>query len=303
MKKFIKLVFINLCLLTIFVAIINCIFLFKENKINQKYPFRMYIPYEKYIYYLFRDKKYIRTPEGLNFNKKPIILYGCSFVYGYQLDNNETFSKKLSEQSKRPIHNYAISSSGIQNILFLMERKNHFQEFEEPEYIIYTFIDDHIRRLYQPCNTFDSVEHIKYKETNNELVRDNSILKFLHLLFIYNKIKKHYFYNFIFEQKKDKNFDIIKKHLIQAKKYANKNYPNTKFVILLYPSGNENEKSWYTFTSRWKELEQEDFIIYNLNDLTKENLQKNEYKIADKAHPNGKAWDIIVPALIKELKY
>ncbi len=53
------------------------------------------------------------------------------------------------------------------------------------------------------------------------------------------------------------------------------------------------------FTNRWKELEDERFIVYDLKNKLKENLDSEEYKIPDE-HPNTKAWDIIIENLLKD---
>lgn len=44
------------------------------------------------------------------------------------------------------------------------------------------------------------------------------------------------------------------------------------------------------------------FIVINTEDLTKEPIRNLEYRVADKDYPAEKAWDAILPELMKQLK-
>ena len=294
--KILKIVFLNLFLIITVILTINAIFLMHDGKINKTKPFRMFIPYENYLHYLFRDRVYMRKPVGLNFDKKPIILYGCSYSYGYLLDEKDSFGTKLSKEAKRPVYNYSLASKGIQNMLYFLEKDEHYNDFSEPEYVIYTFIDDHIRRLYTPCNAFDNIEFIEYTQTKNDLKRKNTPLKFLHSLYVYNKLENFIYHKFT-EKNQEKCMDFALLHFEQAKKQFEKHYPNTKFILLLYPT----ENNVFINSEKWQKLKDDGVIIYNLNDLTDVDLTKDEYKLSDKVHPNEKAWEVITEALVKKL--
>lgn len=273
---------------------VNAIFLFHDKKINTEHPFRMYIPYENNLFYLYRDRKYLRNPAGVEFgDKKPLVLYGCSYSFGYLLKENEAFAAKLSEITKRPVYNYSISSKGIQNMLYFLEKDDHFGDFSEPEYVIYTFIDDHVRRLFTPCNANDNIEFIEYKTENNDLIRKNTPLKYLHSLYIFNKLQNFLYNKFLKHQKENENMDLVIKYFEKSKELLEKHCPNTKFIILLYPTGSNN----YINSNKWSELEEKGFIILNINDLTQKDMTKSEYKLADNVHPNAAAWEIITKSL------
>ncbi|MCR5261634.1 MAG: hypothetical protein K6C94_07320 [Candidatus Gastranaerophilales bacterium] len=296
--KILKIVLLNLLFFIIFVLAVNAIFLFTDKKINPEKPFRMYIPYENHLYYLLRDRKYLRSPSGLQYkNKKPIVLYGGSFSYGYLLPEDESFGYLLAEKSKRTVYNYSIASRGLQQMLYFLEKDIHYDDFTAPDYVIYTFIDDHVRRLYTPCNANDNVEFIDYKKVNNDLIRNNSPLKYLHSLYIFNKLQSSIYNKFFKLQKENQNMDLVLLYFEKSKKFFEKHYPDTKFVILLYPTGQDN----YIHSAKWKELEKDGFIVINANELVKDDLTKDEYKLDDKSHPNSKAWRLICDKLVKKL--
>jgi len=296
--KIFKIVLLNLFFFIIFVLSVNAVFLFADKKINPEKPFRMYIPYENHLFYLLRDRKYLRKPVGTDFkNKKPIILYGCSYSYGYLLHENDNFGSILSELTKRPVYNYSIASRGLQQMLYFLEKEEHYNDFNAPDYVIYTFIDDHVRRLYTPCNANDNVEFLDYKTVNGDLKRHNSPVKFLHSLYIYNKMQNFIYNRFFKLQKENDNMDLVIKYFKKSKKLFEQHYPDAKCVILLYPTGQDN----YIFSKKWKELEQDGFIVINANELVKDDLTKDEYKLDDKSHPNSKAWRLICDKLVKKL--
>lgn len=303
MKKAFGILIINVITLLLVFLAINAVFLWKDKKIDASHPFRMYVPYEKHLFYLFRDKKYIRKPAGMQYlGKKSIVLYGGSYSYGYLLPFEKSFGKILSDRTKRTVYNFSMSSRGIQHMLYFLEEENHFSQFSEPEFVIYTFIDDHVRRLYQPCNCNDNVEHIEYARFRGDLKKKNSVLKYLHSFYIYNKIQKYFFEKYSYEQNREKNFELVKEYFIKSKKCLEKHYPNAKFVILLYPSGEENIKNIYIEHVEWADLKKSGFEIYNVNELTHTDLRKSVYKSNDGMHPNEKAWELIVPYLSEKLQ-
>ena len=57
--------------------------------------------------------------------------------------------------------------------------------------------------------------------------------------------------------------------------------------------------SIYT-TDRWKELESEGFIVYDVMKETNSDMTSSEYTVFD-GHHNEKAWELITNALIKKL--
>lgn len=50
--------------------------------------------------------------------KRPIVLFGCSYTYGVLLNDDETFSAKLQNYTKRVVYNKAMSCFSLQNMLY-----------------------------------------------------------------------------------------------------------------------------------------------------------------------------------------
>lgn len=93
-------------------------------------------------------------------------------------------------------------------------------------------------------------------------------------------------------------------HFIQAKRNLEKHFPGAKFIILKHPQdlidpNNDNIKSQFFNSNLWKELEQEGFIVIDLEEYVGGNLLTKEYLLPD-GHPNAKLWEVVSKKLIKD---
>ncbi len=224
--------------------------------------------------------------------KGSIILMGCSFTYGIYINDNETFSWQLSKYTKRNVYNLGLPGGSPREMLDMF-RTNKIYDFDidknNIEYVIYTYIWDHQIRLYS--NLRPLVPNFKLTKDNKLIaqkihwwdktffVTDFKRFKFFHF------DKKHSFDLFIVYMKE------INQEILKKLKY--KNTP-TKFIILVYyqPDGEELD---------FEKLNHENFKVIKVKDLIgKEISDDSNFRTFDN-HPNAKAWQVIVPALAKEL--
>lgn len=242
-----------------------------------------------------------RPVEGTEYNKKPIVVFGCSFAYGFSLNNEQTFSYKLSKLAKVPVYNRAENGWGIQHMLYQSKLDELYKQIPEPEYVIYIYINDHIRRLYlltfSSWNILEEEQNLRYKEKNGQLIEiqnRNPILRQIKRLYFVNKIHHSYVKKFILRKGNEKNFyDFAFKHFAEAKTEMEKHWKNTKYVIFFYDSNKED-------TYLKDKLKDIGYIIINKSDLTNEDLTSPQYFLTN-YHPNENAWDLLTPLIIKKL--
>lgn len=257
---------------------------------------------------LYEDikKERFRKPVGLQYHKKPIILFGCSYAYGYVLKENQIVSYKLSELTKRPVFNRGYIGWAPQHMLYQLKRADFYDEVKEPEYIFYFFIEDHIRRLNMSIADVDDMDkelYLRYELENGKITEKKPLLPFLYGFSmvkstnLYFAVKRQYSKKY-----KDMNFDLMEAIFLESKKEAQRHYPGVKFVILKFPS--VHQQDWYYNTNRWRELEKNGFKIIDVNELTGKNICDKEYvfKPVSDIHPNEKAWDLIAVNLTKRLQ-
>ena len=320
-NKFLLIIIVNFILLLAFYSVLEY-FAYRSdcyvyNKKNSEANLKIY-PMPKFTLINAKDSTsidYFKTdellqgskkPVGLKFDKRPIVLFGCSYTYGENLKDNEVFSYKLSEYTKRPVYNYAFSAFGIQHMMYILGLKDFKKHIKnEPAYVIYTFIPDHVRRLYlKAYGERNFGPYLRYYlAKNGELKEYPRYYAPLSYSYIGKKILTNSsdLRTCDVQNGNDDNFDFMKKHFEQAKVQLEKIYPNTKFVILIYEDNNWYQNSWYLVTDRWEELEKEGFIVIKTSNLVGRRFYKPEDLTYDSVHPSAKAWDLVVPKLVKRL--
>ena len=270
---------------------------------NGMFKFHSGIKHFKLTDSYFSDKNYCitRPPAGLNFTKKPIAVFGCSYAYGYRLNNEQTLSYKLSQLSRRPVYNRAYPGWGIQHMLFQAKLPILYNQVPEPEFVIYIFMNDHLRRLYlltfMSNNMLNENFNLRFKEKNNSLVIAddfNPFINFFRRLYITNELD-FLFVKYITLRKSNENnyYNFALKHFIESKKEMQKRWKNSKFVIFFY-------NDLYSENKLKEKLENEGFIVLGNYDLSNENLSDKKY-LSDDYHPKEDAWNLLTPLLVKKL--
>ncbi len=258
-----------------------------------------------------KDKiiNYIRYEFNKDFkNKKSVLLFGCSYAYGYGLDNNQTFNHKLSILTKSNVFNFGICACGIQHMLFLLQNNDIYNLIKsEPEYAIYIYIPSHLKERLRtnifPSPMMTNGINLQYRIKNNSL----ELKEFPFSNFSKTFIVKSLYYQFDLHrnnlnlENKYNNFILANEIFMESKKLLQEKYPNIKFVILKYEVENDiHEDAELPFM--WDVLKQEGFIVIKSSDLIKRKYKySSEDTIEDEHHPSEAAWDLLCPELIKKL--
>ncbi len=270
-------------------------------------PFREY--YKKYIISELATLKRRIIPQKSS--KKSIVIFGCSFAEGANLKNNETFGYKLSKITNRPVYNLGLSGFGLSETVFLSKLNDFYSHIKvQPEYAVYVYIPDQIRRIYADRYGLDKNVYLNYEFKDGKLEEKNAPFLQLSRFYLFKTLFRKKIDQYISDEKNcDKHFDLLKIYFNEIRNELRKKYPKIKFIIIKYPSSiGERDDVYmghgynYTFyTDRWKELGESGFIIYDLSDKIKVNLQSEEYTVFD-GHPNAKAWDIITKKLKQDIR-
>ncbi|MCR5261487.1 MAG: hypothetical protein K6C94_06575, partial [Candidatus Gastranaerophilales bacterium] len=129
------------------------------------------------------EKAAFRQPFGLQYKKRPIVIYGCSFAYGHRLKPTESMGYVLSEKTKRPVYNYASSGTGIQHVLYFLDNTKDINN--DVEYVLYLFINEHIYRMYDTCGKILCFNFMEYEQQNDKFILKKDRLKYLKNLLSY----------------------------------------------------------------------------------------------------------------------
>lgn len=169
------------------------------------------------------------------------------------------------------------------------------QEIKNPEYIVYTFMNDHVRRLYVDCLLgIPCVLFYKYKDNNkNELVQKNHFDLFYWHSYSMRKLNSYLYSKNMFVSFEDKE-QFLLVHFLEANRKIKEIYPNTKFIIFVYDGDNQ-------ILPLVDNLKDVGIDVVFLSDLTSVDIKEEKYVMDDLGHPSPLAWDLIVPLFAKRL--
>ena len=217
--------------------------------------------------------------------KKPIVILGCSFAEGSGLSNEEKFSNRLHDVTKRDVYNRAMFGQGLQYMLYQLEDENFYKELPEPEYVIYVYMWDQIRRLYKECAPWMKSPFYEEKE-NGELKKIENPFYYM-----FPMVCVRYFQDF---NDNEKTYSLLRKHFIYAKELADKHWKNAKWILLIYDE--------YSPIEQFEELKKYGYTIAPAKDLVPSDFYTNlKYRLSAKdVHPSKEAWLLLTPKFVKK---
>lgn len=282
-----------------------------ERKIKLPNPFVKILTFEEwYANYKFRP---VSIPENPVPDARPIITFGCSFTQGLGLEPNQTFQYKMAQAMGRAVYNRGVGAGGIQHMLYQLQNEKELDNIKNPEFVIYLFIADHIKRikthfgldlfnhgnfLYQTYELKDGrLERKKYFATWIRRISTVSVI-----LQWFRKQETLPGSNWvIYRRPKEfkKRQELMKAHILQSREEVRKKWPDAKFVIMLW--------DWGWLNNVWYELEKygDNIILLYLPDLIgAENLWDNRYMMNYLGlHPTSETWDLLVPKIVEKLNH
>jgi len=292
--KTVKILAVNLIILLAFSCVAEFL-AYKEACSYFKNPPAYSLKKEDYT--LENLKNNMREPVGLEYKKAPVLIYGCSYAYGFALNEKDSFGYKLSKLSKRPVYNFAVSSKGLQDALFLLQNDEKIKP--EPKYVFYVFINDHVRRMFVNCNKIDNIKYLTYKNKNGVLVQNGNKSALSERFYIFGVIK-NVSYHLLKKPLNKQLYVLVKLYFVSINNEIHKKYPDAKFVVLDYENGGKP----FLNDERIKDLQTEGIEVVSLNKVFDNKLKTDEYRNSAQEdvfrHPNSKAWDLVAKFIVKE---
>lgn len=281
---------------------------------NYKPPFKYFtsnpaIKYDSFKdFFNGKDEHKGRAPDGLEYkNKKPIVLFGGSYTYGYNLKKEQTFSYKLAHILKQPVYNRSVTATTLPHMLLQLSTEDFYNEIPTPEKIIYVFTENHFEALYKD-GRFDIADdrlYLHYTLKNGYLEKDsydNPYKNFFKSLYFVNYIKQKFWKKYIIEKKNVNNItDYTLQFFLQSRTEIQKRYHyEPEFIVFFFHFSKRNLLLKNTLKQK---LTANGFKVIDKEDITNEDLFNNKYRISPKDfHPNEKAWDLLTPLIAEKIK-
>ncbi len=315
MTKIIKILAVNFLIFIFLIASFEiityfvCLKHYKETKVSilplPKFKYMCYPPIHQTDIITFFDGTNNtdrgRLPDGTDYNGIPIVIFGCSFAYGWGLKPNQTFSYKLSEILKRPVYNRAVSGQSFQEMYYQTKKLIFYDLVKKSDTVIYVLMDDHFRRMYvNSVNVLFSEVLLHYDiKDNNELVYErysNPLKNLFNSLYTVKVIKEKYINYFLNKpENAEKITDDALLYFIKSRENLEEKWgEKINFYVLFY--GN------IPYSDILKDkLQKNDFMILDTKEMTEENLYDTKYFSKEISHPSEDAWDLLTPIVAKEI--
>ncbi len=298
MNKVLKIILVNLIILFIVYLAVDIYCFIKDIRYHGRTyalstpmtAVKFYLDTYKRIFYTKKDydnvfikgtqQTYFRDPLNLDSPKKPVFIMGCSYAYGSDLNANQSLMGKLVKYANRPVYNRALSARGVNEMYYQVKSDKLYSFIPKPEWFIYVFIPDQIRRAQLPCSIVD--QGVYYDENFNIKPNWNTPL-----IYTFKNSKKYFQY----PEYTWHYLDVIH----EIKKETQKHWGDDIKYLFLYFDTND-----VLYDKLKPSLEKDGFMCLSINELTKEDLSQPQYKAPDNAHPSELAWELLTPIIIEK---
>ena len=227
---------------------------------------------------------------------KNILWFGCSFAEGAGLNDNQTPCFKISELTGKSCINKAKGATGTQFMYYQINDENIMNDAKSADYVIYTFIWNHIQRLYNyQVNPLIDMFNLRYKIIDGNLVDITPQFNLLYSSFFV----KRFLNKIVYEQAKEEsyNFKLFNKIMKETYNISQKRYPNSKFIFIEFPELSRKELPDYEV----KELESYGIKVIKVKDIIGDiDIYDKKYWLPDNIHPTEHAWDLILPIIVEK---
>ena len=229
-----------------------------------------------------------------NAEKKPVLLFGCSFAEGAGLTDNNTPCSRISKLTGRSCINRAKGAMSAQFMYYQLLNENFYKEFPEADYIIYIYIYNHLQRLYNyQINPLLDMFNLRYKIDDGNLKEIKPFFKPFYSSYAVKRLLNTKVSSLA--QTEEKDFKLFNKIMLESVKLIKAHYPDAEIIMLEYPEPVSLSIPDY----EREKLENMGVKLVKVLDLTQDiDIYDKKYWLEDNIHPGNAAWDVIMPRFV-----
>ncbi len=173
------------------------------------------------------------------------LLAGCSYMFGYGVEDRKTLAFALDSISGLKPYNYSIAGQGPQHLLTMLQTNNLQTQIKESNgRLIYLFIDDHLPRLIGSRRLIKmwARDFPYFFLEDDELKQDGTFTTGRPITTAIYRILTQSAFIGLFDidipwSISDSHLELAAKVFAAAQKEFLKQYPNGDFVVVIAPNG------------------------------------------------------------------
>ncbi len=269
--------------------------------------------------YTIDEKGRRKTPQDETYHKKyAVIFLGCSYTFGYGVNDDETFPAQFAKINPGCIVlNYGKPANSPQEILILVSNPKFYADIPNlPAIFVYLYIPHHLERLVGsweligswgrklPCIELKN-HSCNIKGTFQEVFPTKYLIsRALHSSKLIESFAFSTYLKYSPNEEDLKNFSNV---IINVYGFISKNLPKSKFIFCIYPGctfTNSETKNLIDYLSYAKEdLKLIDFSSDDKKNQTYTSLYANRlYTCTDGRHPSPIVYKYLAEWLTEDLK-
>ena len=270
---------------------------FKVDNIKNLFNYSKFCSFEEFV---SKNNFILNKTVIKKTSKKPILLLGCSFAQGWKIPESMSPSQQISDITNRTVYNLSFGGGSIQHNYYRI-MNDSFTNDINPEYIVYVFINDQIRRIYQYQFWGDkTIEYLRYKKIDDKFERIKPSFTFLWKFYTVKRIQE-IICNFKVGNQ-DKSFEYFVSMMMKILSKTKEKWPDSKFIILVFPDFPTINNYDFYINNDWQIFKDNGIQVISTNELINEKeFNKDICTTADKNHPNELYWKIILPSFVNKV--
>ena len=240
--------------------------------------------------------------------KLNIIFVGCSYTFGEGVSEEETFPAQVGKLLKGArVYNLGVPGSSLAwRVALLMKKPSLLNGIDPtiPSIIVYTYLDDHLRRMSGTSELFHRDDNLYYNSHAFSVENDSLILEdgfdenfwnFRWLAFFYSKTNFSHLTRLELPPVSTSQFELQEKLLWKLEEEIRKTLPLTKKTYLAtFPGQNFYAGKLSPFLRNVTFL---DYSGFDFNDMA-----KGHFFLPGDFHPSAKAYEFFSLLLANDLK-
>lgn len=206
-----------------------------------------------------------------NYGSKYLILFGCSYTFGYGLSDSSAIPYIINENQNRfQVYNYSVPGYGTQQLYTLFHKKINSEIKEEDGVFLYFFLDHHVNRLVKDLFSIRFSHYSPLLKIEDDTLIVKGMYNEIHPIwtkmvlgmensFIYNmisRIEANFFRNV------ENDYTTTAKVIKASEKAYMRQFSNNDFYVVVFPGESdkivpylEKEKVKYINLSKSVDLE------------------------------------------------
>jgi hypothetical protein len=244
------------------------------------------------------------TPKIQNYNEQYALFFGCSIVYGYGLNDNETIPYKYQENGNITSYNFGFNGHGTNHVLARLEHEDLSKQVKEKDgKAFYLFFWDHIPRAIGTMKRYTEWLHnapYYYREAD-KVVRNKTfkegkpITSFFYETIYHSSFLDYYNIDFPLSVNA-RHYELVALMIKEAKKKYIEQFGNKEFYMVLLPNNDTPKNDFDEFIEIVKQNEIE---IIDLTDFVE---YGPKYTLKGDPHPNAYFTSLFAKALYEKFK-